>query len=312
MGKLFKNLKPYWKSVLVIFVLLVVQAFCDLSLPQYTSDIIDTGIQNSGVAHILPEKITAEEFDNAQLFMTEEEQNQWQDAYDGENRKDSLSEKKLDELDSDLLVPVLLNYQMSMMNEDTFRQMLAQQQTDPNAEAQMEQMSVEEIGAMMGVELKPFQRTEEDDDGNETTVTCVDVRPVFAAMQQSGQLTEETVTRCRSQLEDMLNTMGDSLVKSMGVAYAVQCDKDAGLDVDKIQTSYLWRTGGKMMAMAFAMMLRRSASAILHPVWVQAWDVISVEECSSVSCSSPVRRWISFPPHPLLPAAPTISSRCRW
>ena len=108
MGKLFKNLKPYWKSVLVIFVLLVVQAFCDLSLPQYTSDIIDTGIQNSGVAHILPEKITAEEFDNAQLFMTEEEQNQWQDAYDGENRKDSLSEKKLDELDSDLLVPVLL------------------------------------------------------------------------------------------------------------------------------------------------------------------------------------------------------------
>ena len=254
MGKLFKNLKPYWKSVLVIFVLLVVQAFCDLSLPQYTSDIIDTGIQNSGVAHILPEKITAEEFDNAQLFMTEEEQNQWQDAYDGENRKDSLSEKKLDELDSDLLVPVLLNYQMSMMNEDTFRQMLAQQQTDPNAAAQMEQMSVEEIGAMMGVELKPFQRTEEDDDGNETTVTCVDVRPVFAAMQQSGQLTEETVTQMRSQLEDMLDTMGDSLVKSMGVAYAVQCDKDAGLDVDKIQTSYLWCTGGKMMAMAFAMM----------------------------------------------------------
>ena len=235
-----------------------------------------------------------------------------QDAYDGENRKDSLSEKKLDELDSDLLVPVLLNYQMSMMNEDTFRQMLAQQQTDPNAEAQMEQMSVEEIGAMMGVELKPFQRTEEDDDGNETTVTCVDVRPVFAAMQQSGQLTEEIVNQMRSQLEDMLDTMGDSLVKSMGVAYAVQCDKDAGLDVDKIQTSYLWRTGGKMMAMAFAMMLRRSASAILHPVWVQAWDVISVEECSSVSCSSPVRRWISSPPHLSSPAVPTISSRCRW
>ena len=67
----------------------------------------------------------------------------------GENRKDSLSEKKLDELDSDLLVPVLLNYQMSMMNEDTFRQMLAQQQTDPNAEAQMEQMSVEEMNLMV-------------------------------------------------------------------------------------------------------------------------------------------------------------------
>ncbi len=254
MGKLFKNLKPYWKSVLIIVVLLAVQAFCDLSLPQYTSDIIDVGIQNSGVAHILPEKITAEELERAQLFMTDAEQKQWQNAYDGEDRSADLSEKELDELDSDLLVPILLNYQMSMMNEDSFRQMLAQQQTDPNAAEQMQQMSIADIGASMGVELKPFQRTEEDDDGNETTVTCVDVRPLFAAMQQSGQLSEETITEMRSQLEEMLDTMGDSLVQSMGVAYAVQCDKDAGLDVDKIQTSYLWRTGGKMMAMAFAMM----------------------------------------------------------
>lgn len=254
MGKLFKNLKPYWSSVLLILVLLVVQAFCDLSLPQYTSDIIDTGIQNSGVEHILPEQITAEEFENAQLFMTESEKQKWQNAYDGEQRKESLSGKDLDELDSDLLVPVLLNYQMSMMSEDSFREMLAQQQTDPNAAAQMEQMTVEELGAAMGVELQPFQRTEEDSDGNSSTVTCVDVRPVFAAMQQSGQLNEDTITQMRSQLEDMLDTMGDSLVQSMGVAYAVQCDKDAGLDIDKIQTSYLWRTGSKMMAMAFAMM----------------------------------------------------------
>ena len=254
MGKLFKNLKPYWSSVLLILVLLVVQAFCDLSLPQYTSDIIDTGIQNSGVEHILPEQITAEEFENAQLFMTESEKQKWQNAYDGEQRKESLSGKDLDELDSDLLVPVLLNYQMSMMSEDSFREMLAQQQTDPNAAAQMEQMTVEELGAAMGVELQPFQRTEEDSDGNSSTVTCVDVRPVFAAMQQSGQLNEDTVTQMRSQPEDMLDTMGDSLVQSMGVAYAVQCDKDAGLDIDKIQTSYLWRTGSKMMAMAFAMM----------------------------------------------------------
>ena len=258
MGKLFKNLKPYWSSVLLILVLLVVQAFCDLSLPQYTSDIIDTGIQNSGVEHILPEQITAEEFENAQLFMTESEKQKWQNAYDGEQRKESLSGKDLDELDSDLLVPVLLNYQMSMMSEDSFREMLAQQQTDPNAAAQMEQMTVEELGAAMGVELHPFQRTEEDSDGNSSTVTCVDVRPVFAAMQQSGQLNEDTVTQMRSQLEDMLDTMGDSLVQSMGVAYAVQCDKDAGLDVDKIQTSYLWRTGSKMMAMAFAMMAAAS------------------------------------------------------
>ena len=70
MGKIFKNMLPYWKWILLIILLLTVQAFCDLSLPQYTSDIIDVGIMNSGVEHILPEEMTAEDFASAQLFMT--------------------------------------------------------------------------------------------------------------------------------------------------------------------------------------------------------------------------------------------------
>ena len=146
MGKLFKNLKPYWKSVLMIVVLLVVQAFCDLSLPQYTSDIIDTGIQNSGVEHILPEKITAEEFQNAQLFMTADEQKTWQDAYNGDGDildRNDFSKKDLEQLDSDLIVPILLNYQMSMMSEDGFREMLMQQQQgNPQAAEQLKTMSI--------------------------------------------------------------------------------------------------------------------------------------------------------------------------
>ena len=81
MINIFKNMIPYWKTVLVIFVLLMVQAYCDLSLPQYTSDMIDTGIQNQGTAHILPEKITEEEFQLAELFMTPEERQQWEDSY---------------------------------------------------------------------------------------------------------------------------------------------------------------------------------------------------------------------------------------
>ena len=258
MGKLFKNLKPYWKSVLMIVVLLVVQAFCDLSLPQYTSDIIDTGIQNSGVEHILPEKITAEEFQNAQLFMTADEQKTWQDAYNGDGDlldRNDFSKKDLEQFDSDLIVPILLNYQMSMMSEDSFREMLMQQQQgNPQAAEQLKTMSIADIGKSMGVTLTPFERTEEDDDGNKTTVTCVDVRPLFAAMQEAGQFTEETRSEMRSQLETMLDTMGESLVQSMGIAYAVQCDQAAGLDTDKIQTNYLWAAGGKMIAIAFAMM----------------------------------------------------------
>ena len=257
MGKLFKNLKPYWKSALLILLLLIVQAFCDLSLPQYTSNIIDVGIQNSGVEHLLPEKMTLTEYHTAQIFMTEEEQEQWQDAYEvqGElcDQKD-LSGDTLDELDEELMIPILLNYEMSMVDEDSFRKIVAQQ-SDPAAADQLAQMSIEEIGASMGVELKPFVRTEEDEDGNETEVTCVDVRPLFLAMQESGQMNDTVLNDMRTQLEDMLDTMGSSLVESMGIAYAVQCDKDAGLDMDHLQKTYLWISGGKMLLMALVMMV---------------------------------------------------------
>ena len=60
MSKIFKNMIPYWKIVIAIIGLLVVQAWCDLSLPSYTSDIIDVGIQNHGVEHVMPEKIQEE------------------------------------------------------------------------------------------------------------------------------------------------------------------------------------------------------------------------------------------------------------
>ena len=48
MSKIFKNMLPYWKGLIIVVALLVVQAWCDLSLPAYTSDIIDVGIQNKG------------------------------------------------------------------------------------------------------------------------------------------------------------------------------------------------------------------------------------------------------------------------
>ena len=81
MKRIFRNIIPYWKSVLLIVLLLTVQAYCDLALPQYTADIIDTGITGKGVEHIAPERITAEEFREAQVFMEEEEAVLWNEIY---------------------------------------------------------------------------------------------------------------------------------------------------------------------------------------------------------------------------------------
>ena len=116
MGRIFKNLVPYWKSVIMILVLLVLQAFCDLSLPQYTSDIIDVGIQNKGVGHVMPEAVTENEYNLAQLFMTDSEKTIWQESYDSDNgiyRCNVKSEKKLSSYDDELVLPLIINNQMA-------------------------------------------------------------------------------------------------------------------------------------------------------------------------------------------------------
>lgn len=67
-------LKRSWKAVLVIFALLIFQASCDLTLPQFTSDLVDIGIQQNGIAHAAPAEMRATTMDNLGLFLTDDEQ----------------------------------------------------------------------------------------------------------------------------------------------------------------------------------------------------------------------------------------------
>ena len=254
MSKIAKNMLPYWKSVIIILALLVVQAMCDLALPSYTSDIIDVGIQNSGVEHVVPEKITEEELQTAQFIMTDDEADVWKSLYkekDGYYELKDLSEDKLNQADEELTVPLIMNYQMSAMEVDAFKKSIAAQMGMDVA--QLADMSVEQIGQMMHMELESFMQEKEDDDGNTKTVECVDVRGVFSALLQSGAMTKDQIFSMRDDMEDTIDAMGSSLVKSMGVAYAVSADKAAGVDINQVQKDYLWMSGLKMVGMSLLM-----------------------------------------------------------
>ncbi|MGN0361815.1 MAG: ABC transporter ATP-binding protein, partial [Bilifractor sp.] len=115
MRYLFGNLKKYWKSVLLLAILLVVQGFCEMSMPQYTQNIIDVGIQNKGIEHIMPSRVTADEYEEAQIFMDDVQKKEWTEAYrqngDSYVLRD-LESKKLDTLDEDLLTPIVMAYQL--------------------------------------------------------------------------------------------------------------------------------------------------------------------------------------------------------
>ena len=200
MSKIFKNMIPYWKSIVIIIALLFVQAWCDLALPSYTSDIIDVGIQNNGVEHIVPEALTAEAFEMAELFMTDEEADLWESIYEKDGdiyRLQVTSRSELNEIDDTLAVPLIMNYQMSAMEDSAVKEHVA--------------------------------------------------KPTGA---DAGTLEKDTLLSMRDSMEETIDTMGSSLVKSMGAAYAVSCDKAAGIDVEKIQKSYLVTAGLKMVGMA--------------------------------------------------------------
>lgn len=238
----------------MIVLVLIVQAFCDLALPSYTADIIDVGIQGSGVEHILPAGITAQEYEYAKLFMTEDERAKWDASYEkqGEIYRLHVEDKKeLEQLDETYVIPLVLNYQMSAVEESRFKESVSQY-TGMDQDV-LNQMSLDELGAQMGIELSVFTRDAESDDGKTVTETCVDMRPVLQGLQAAGQLDENGILTMRESMAHMTEAMGNSMLKSTGVAYAIQCDKDAGINVEKIQTSYLWREGLKMAALAAVM-----------------------------------------------------------
>lgn len=73
MRKILKFLKPHAVSVVAIVAVLILQAYCDLSLPSYTSDIVNVGIQQGGIDEHIPEKISKADMENLFLFMTKED-----------------------------------------------------------------------------------------------------------------------------------------------------------------------------------------------------------------------------------------------
>ena len=264
MRNLIRNMKPYKGLICIMLVLLMVQAWADMSLPQYTSDIIDTGIQNKGVEHILPEKIQDDEYQMAQIFMDNGQKTSWQKAYkktDAEKdgkviyKRKNLSKEKLDKLDKELLTPVVLTYQLGHMQVKQYKEVLVQSmEKNPGSAAmagQISSMSIEQISKMPGVNIRTFKA----EDQNGKTKTYVDARPSVQAMIQSGAMDQNAIHKMKEQNNKIVKKTGDQTLKSMGIAYAADCSKKAGMDMNKIQIDYLWHCGLIMFLMAGLMMV---------------------------------------------------------
>ena len=82
MKRLFKYMGMYWKAVLLILLLLCGQAYCDLSLPGYTSDIVNVGIQQGGIEESVPKAISKEKMGQLLMFLDDDSKQEVLDAYE--------------------------------------------------------------------------------------------------------------------------------------------------------------------------------------------------------------------------------------
>ena len=101
-------------TALLVLLLMAGQAYCEMNLPQYTQNIIDTGIINHGIEHVFPEAVTSDEYSELTSYMTAEQAAVTESLYDADEdgiyRLNETDADRLKELDEELTVPVAKRY----------------------------------------------------------------------------------------------------------------------------------------------------------------------------------------------------------
>ena len=223
MRKLFQFLKPYAPRVLLILCVLVVQAYCDLSLPTYTSNIVNVGIQQSGIDEEIPENISEEEMNRLLLFVSEDDRQDIQDAYekssesfdyDGEvlTLKDSVKSdnEKLDALTEEMKLPMMMTAGFEN-GSDTTKQMEGQLKEQMSQVPGIEKMSVFDIFGMM-------------DDTQRAAIV--------------------------DKITEQMDKMPDSILDQAAISYVKSMYEQIGLDTGHMSTVYILKTGAKMLGLA--------------------------------------------------------------
>ena len=203
MKNLLKFLSKSKGIIVIILALLCVQAYCDLALPTYTSNILNVGLQQGGIEDALLDTVQEDSLKTLELFMTEEEVETVEAAYseaDTFGIRTLEEEADQEEIEGILLVPECVVYMLS---------------TSEEYEGVIDQL-------LTGVE--------------------------------AGLITREDVQEQLSAVMEEMEDLTDTYLTEIAVYY-VQAEYEAqGVDLDALQTSYLWRIGGRMLLMACLMM----------------------------------------------------------
>lgn len=230
MLKIFRYLKKSWLGIIVVLVCLFVQAMCDLSLPDYTSDIVNVGIQQGGIKDSVPEAIRKTEFERIQLFLNQEESNKFFNNYDLVNKSSASESQKTD-------FPKVEEEEVYFLKNDI---------SDDDRE---------ELNNILGKPMLLVSSFESDGDEvkkmkeNMKLPENVDVFSVFNAMPK------EQFSQIKDKMLEQFKEMPDSIVTQASTTYIKQEYTNLGIDTDSRQKTYILISGAKMIGVSFLSIL---------------------------------------------------------
>lgn len=212
MTKILKYLKPYWFSILLAFGLLFGQATCELTMPDYMQNIVNTGIQNSGIESGVYQQISEKTLNSFLMFATDSEKDLITSSY---KLVESASASK--DLKSE--IPALKKENVYLLKDISESKKESLQ--DCLTLLQMTVMEVSQAASKQNVQIPQL-------------------------LMMNG------VDTYRKDAKSEISKLGTSTVSSMSSQFLKKEYTDLGMDMEKIQQDYIISSGSKMLGYALA------------------------------------------------------------
>ena len=229
MKHILKILKKYSFYIILVFVLLFMQANCDLTLPEYTSNIVNIGIQQSGIESPVPEVIREEEYNKLLLFMNSESQERVNNSYT------LITKDNTEYLEKYLLLNEENLYILNTENEDL--------------------RSIITLPMIM-----VYNTSQESFDPSSFGMQIPNGMSIYDILQAMDQ---ESHNEFVNKLSENYSDETVSLLEQTAIVYLKDEYTKIGIDVEEMQIGYIATTGLKMLGLALASMVLTIVSVFL-------------------------------------------------
>ena len=267
--RIIQYLKSSKVAVLLITLLLIVQAFADLSLPRYTSDLVDVGIQQGGIEHASPDEMSADTFNYICMLADEDTEQLIRDSYEqdtaGENESSTgeneasnyiLSEygkENRAELDSAIALPLVLVHMSDIMGDAS-----SSDASSSGASASDASSGVSGKSNNAAYSLSSSEAPSSSGDVTALAQSAMqsgsfDWAQLYSAYE-SGAISKAEIQSFIDQARQAYGAIDDSLIQQQAIE-AVNAEYEAlGMDLGAIQLQYLAWLGAQMLGVAALMM----------------------------------------------------------